>query len=79
MKKEKKIQTVVTFHTTAEAMATEQLSQTEGFEGRLIPTPRRLSAGCGIAFCAPQRAGDSLKELLGKARIEYEGIYEINI
>lgn len=36
---------VVTFHTTAEAMKTEQICQANHLDGRLISAPRSLSAG----------------------------------
>lgn len=68
---------VVTFHTTAEAMAMEKLCRTRGLAGRLIPVPRALSADCGIAWCAPAEEGPALREALEAARIETEGCYEL--
>lgn len=41
---------VWTFHTTAEAMRMEALCKKAGVPGRLIPVPRQLSAGCGMAW-----------------------------
>ncbi|ETP71907.1 Protein of unknown function (DUF3343) [Lachnospiraceae bacterium JC7] len=41
---------VFAFHTTTSAFATEKYCKQMGIEGRLIPIPRQLSAGCGIAF-----------------------------
>ena len=40
---------VVTFHTTAAAMAMEALCKEQSLPGRLIPTPRELTADCGMA------------------------------
>ena len=48
IKKEKKI--VVTFFTTAEAMATEKACKEAKLEGKLISAPRELTADCGISF-----------------------------
>ena len=45
----KKLQLVVTFHTTADAMAMEQACKKMQAEGRLIPVPKAISAGCGLA------------------------------
>lgn len=42
---------VITFHTTAAAMAMEKLCHEQGLPGRLIPVPRELTADCGMA-CA---------------------------
>ncbi|MEG0368785.1 MAG: DUF3343 domain-containing protein, partial [Hungatella sp.] len=44
---------VITFHTTTEAMAAEQAFRLAGIPGRLIPVPRQISAGCGLAWSAP--------------------------
>ena len=41
---------VVTFHTTAAAMAMEALCKEQSLPGRLIPTPRELTADCGMAW-----------------------------
>lgn len=41
---------VITFHTTSCAMEMEAFCKKAGISGRLIPVPRQLSAGCGIAW-----------------------------
>ena len=42
---------IITFHTTAEAMAMEEACKARCAQGRLIPVPRSISAGCGLAWC----------------------------
>lgn len=60
--REIKLRLVVTFHTTAAAMATEQRCKARGIPGRLAPVPRALTSDCGIAWiCEP-----SQKEELAK-------------
>jgi len=49
--KTKKI--VATFATTSDAIQAETLCKEAGVEGRLIPTPSDISAGCGLAFMMP--------------------------
>ena len=44
---------IVSFHTTAEAMATEAACRRLGLEGRLISVPRSVSSDCGLAWSAP--------------------------
>lgn len=44
------VKRVITFYTTADALETEAVMEQYGFTGRLIPIPRSLSAGCGIAW-----------------------------
>lgn len=75
--REKKPCVVVTFHTTAEAMASEQVCREQGLAGRLISAPRALSADCGIAWCAPVDTRDALAAALAAAQIEYAGIHEL--
>lgn len=48
--REKKQYQVLTFHTTDAAMEMESFCKQNGIAGRLVPVPRRLSAGCGIAW-----------------------------
>lgn len=41
---------VLSFHATVEAMAWEKYCTETRIPGRLIPLPRELSAGCGLAW-----------------------------
>ena len=41
---------VLSFRTTVEAMAWEKHCENGHIPGRLIPLPRELSAGCGLAW-----------------------------
>ena len=68
---------VLTFHTTAEAMAVERLCRKEGLAGRLISAPRRLTSDCGIAWCAPVESRTALLEALTAAGVEAAGVHEL--
>ena len=46
--REKQERFVVTFATTAGAMAMEEACRAAGLPGRLIPVPRSITAGCGV-------------------------------
>ena len=70
---------VVTFYTTAEAMATEKLCAAHGLPGRLISAPRALSADCGIAWCSPAALKERLEALLEQTGIEIEGVYTLEL
>ena len=48
--RKKELKLVITFHTTADAMAMEKLCRQKSIPGRLIPVPRILSAGCGLSW-----------------------------
>lgn len=66
-------QFVVTYHTTAEAMATERLCREKGLPGRLISAPRSVTADCGVAWCAPPESGEELLRALEAAGVEIAG------
>ena len=75
--REKQLRTVVTFHTTAEAMALEQLCKKRGIGGWLISAPRQLSADCGIAWCAPVEETAAICAAIEESALEIDGIHEI--
>lgn len=72
----KELKLVVTFHTTSEAMAVEKACKQYGAPGRLIPVPRTISAGCGLAWCAALEEKEVVKEVLNKVGIKEEDMHE---
>ena len=70
---------VVTFHTTAEVMATEKLCKAKDLAGKLISAPRSLSADCGIAWSALVELREALVRALEEAQIEFDGLYELTL
>ena len=75
--REKQLRTVVTFHTTADAMALEKLCKARGMVGKLISAPRQLSADCGIAWCAPVEETSVLRAVIEASTLEIDGIHEL--
>lgn len=70
--REKKNYRIITFHTTSAAMAMEKYCNKNAIKGRLIPVPRQLSAGCGLAWrMEPADYEASCKEI-EKSGIETE-------
>lgn len=74
--REKELRLVVTFHTTADAMAMEKACREHEVPGRLIPVPRSISAGCGLAWCAPLTERGKLCTVMEEQRIGAEGLHE---
>lgn len=74
--REKELRLVVTFHTTADAMAMEKACRTMEIPGRLIPVPRSISAGCRLAWCAPLTAEEDIRAVMEARGIGPEGLYE---
>lgn len=70
---------VVTFSTTAAAMEMERYCQANGISGRLIPTPREITADCGLAWCAPPEAETAVLQAAKDGCIEYAAVYQLVI
>lgn len=75
--KKRTLKLLITFHTTTGAMAMEQYCKRGDLPGRLIPVPREITAGCGMAWCAPPENGTALKAAVSAAGLEYQGWYEM--
>lgn len=76
---EKQNRFVITFHTTQEAMAAEQFFKENGFPGRLIPVPRQISAGCGLAWMASAEDGSVVLRGLKDACLSWQDARELVI
>ena len=77
--REKKRWLIITFHTTAAAIAVEKLCRAKGLPGRLIPVPRELTADCGMAWRAEIDKRAALKALAAGEGLEVEGFYEMTL
>ena len=73
----KKPRLIVTFHTTTAAMGMESACAKAGLPGRLIPVPREITAGCGMAWCAPPEARADLEAFVAQQAISTAGWYEL--
>lgn len=76
-KKEMKL--VITFTTTTQAMEAEKIFKEQGGEGRIIPVPKEITAGCGFAWCAKIESRDSLEEIMKNNGIKGEAIHQCMI
>lgn len=72
----KELKLIITFHTTADAMGMEKACKEAKAPGRLIPVPRAISSGCGLAWCANLEEKDLLLEVMGKVGLKEEDIHE---
>lgn len=75
----KQLRLIVTFHTTTAAMAMEKVCEQKVIPGRLIPVPRDITAGCGMAWSAPPEARKVIEETAHEAGIETDGWYELMV
>ena len=70
---------VVSFHTTTEAMAMKRAAGKSDLRGRLIPIPRQLSAGCGLAWSEPIANEPELMAAIKRFELEYEHISPLEL
>ena len=77
--RKKELRAIVTFKHTTSAMAFENLCKENRVEGRIIPVPRCITAGCGLCWCAPPQTKESLIDMMKQHHIDYDQIYELEI
>lgn len=69
--RQKAEQFIVTFPSTAAALAMERRARELGAPGRLIPTPTVVTADCGLAWMAPPEARGAVEDLLRGNALQY--------
>ena len=75
--REKHPRLVVAFHTATAAMALEKYCSEHGIPGRLIPIPREITAGCGLAWSAPPNARAAVEQAVAALNAAVDGYYEL--
>lgn len=76
-KKEERV--LVSFFAAAQAMAAEKACRRAELPGRLIPTPRQISAGCGLVWSAPPQWEERIRKRLEEEKIQYEKILRMMV
>ena len=76
---EKKISLVISFNKTTDAMAVEEYCLKNNIEGRLIPLPKEISAGCGLAWKCEINNKENMLRVLIDIGIKYDKVVEIEI
>lgn len=76
---QKKLCLVVTFDATTAAMAAEKYCLARGVPGRLIPVPREITAGCGLAWKAEVDQEEAVTAALEAAGIAFSGVHRVVI
>ena len=70
---------VVSFPTTAAAMACEECCVRRGLPGRMIPVPGEISAGCGLAWKTTPEAREELEAALAADGVPVEAMTVIEL
>lgn len=77
LKKAETLTLVFSFHTTADAMHAESIFKAHGLPGRIIPVPRSMSAGCGLAWGMPPEQRETAEALLREEEVYPEQAEEL--
>lgn len=77
--REKQLALVITFATTTAAMAAERFCIAQGLPGRLIPVPREVTAGCGLAWKAPPGERERLLQAWKTGGLHWQEVAELDL
>ena len=66
---------IVTFATTTDAIAGEYAFKHIGVDGRLIPVPGFIKAGCGMCWYSSIFSKNQIQEYIKNNKITYEQIF----
>lgn len=69
---------VITFSSTQHALKGEKILQSHAVDFIIIPTPREITASCGLSVKCFPGDKDHIIELLENASVIYENTYLIN-
>jgi hypothetical protein len=75
----KKPTLIITFATTTQAMAMENFCARKDLPGRLIPVPREITAGCGLAWKAQPEDKDRLVAALTESGMKWAECHVIEV
>ena len=76
---EKKLSLVISFNKTTDAMSVEDYCLKNGVGGRLIPLPKEISAGCGLAWKCEFDKKDEITKVLEALNIKCDKMVELVI
>lgn len=68
---------IVSFNSTHHAIRSDKLFGEKGITCTTLPTPREITASCGISIRFLHKDIEDIKVILEGNRIEYKGIYNI--
>jgi len=77
--REKRLSLIIAFDATTQAMAAEKYCIEHQLPGRLIPVPREITAGCGLAWKASPGDKACLMAALDAAGIHWTAMHVIEV
>lgn len=77
--RKKELKTVITFETTTQAIGMESACKKHQIAGRLIPVPKEITAGCGMAWMTPLENEESVVQFMSEYEIIPQGVFQVEI
>lgn len=77
--RKKELKTIITFETTTQAIGMESACKKYQINGRLIPVPKEISAGCGMAWMTSLENEESVVQFMTEHEISPQGIFQVEI
>lgn len=68
---------IVAFNSTHNAIKTEKLLQKDDIKATTLPTPREISASCGISIKFEKEDLERVKNILSENNIDCKGLFMI--
>ena len=75
--REKQKYVILSFHTTTEAMSFEKQCMSNEIPGRLIPIPREITAGCGLAWRIGAEEYPDCRQKIQDLQMKYQDAVEL--
>lgn len=69
---------VITFSTTSQALKAEKVLQQKKAEFVMIPTPREVSASCGLSVKVYLDGIEEICSILRREKVDISGVYHID-
>ncbi len=69
---------IVSFNSTHHAIRTDKILSENNINSRTLPTPREITASCGISIRFLAVDIEKVSKTLKENNIEYKGIYKIS-
>ncbi|MGL6105671.1 DUF3343 domain-containing protein [Romboutsia sp.] len=69
---------IVSFNSTHQAIRSDKLFEEINIKATTLPTPREITASCGISIRFLHKDLDNVNKVLKDNSIEYKGIYCIS-
>ena len=70
---------IISFEDTTQAMKMDKFCTQNNLPGRLIPVPREITAGCGLAWKALPEEKEKLKAAMEEQQIIWQNIYVMKV